>query len=108
MPVAKPVNTVYFDFRLESWRGPPYHTFTPSLMIGAGYTNVVPPSVMRKRLIRTIPPRRSGAARGVSSVLLPANGGTPLTAYKIRMLGTTDNVLACFLVGERIDIGVII
>ena len=34
-----PVTTVYVDFRLESWRGPPYHTFIPRLLTGAGYTN---------------------------------------------------------------------
>ena len=37
---------------------------------------------------------------------LAALGGTAITSYKIRSEGTTDNVLATYLVGERIDIAV--
>jgi hypothetical protein len=35
-------------------------------------------------------------------------GGVALTAYKIRMEGITDNPIACYLVSERIDVGVFI
>ena len=40
MPQAQTVNTVYCDFRLEQWLGPPTHTFTPRLLTGAGYTSI--------------------------------------------------------------------
>ena len=105
MPTA--VNTIYCDFRLEGWRGPPYHTFTPRILVGSGYVNVRTPSLIEDEVDPNDPNcliRRctwNGTAIG---------GGTPATAtaYKIRMEGTTDNVLACYLVSERVDVGVFI
>ena len=70
-------------------------------MTGAGYTVVRTPSIIEEETDPNDPTeivalhvefvRRSAAARSPS--------------YKIRMEGTTDNVNACYLVGERIDIG---
>jgi len=96
------VNTVYCDFRLESWRGPPYHTFTPRLLVGAGYTSVQTPSLIEDEL----DPNDPTTLIRRCTWNLTALGGTPINSYKIRAEGTTDNVLSCFLVGERVDVGV--
>ena len=102
MPSSGTVNTVYVDFRLESWRGPPYHTFTPRLLTGAGYTSVRTPSLIEDE----IDPNDPTTLFRRCTWNLAALGGAAVTGYKIRSEGTTDNELACFLVGERIDIGV--
>jgi hypothetical protein len=108
MPTA--VNTVYCDFRLESWRGgtvsapQPYHTFIPRLLVGAGYSNVRTPSLIQDE----IDPDDPTTVIRSCTWNLAALGGTAVTAYKIRCEGTTDNKLSTFLVGERIDIGVFI
>jgi hypothetical protein len=96
------VNTIYCDFRLESWRGPPYHTFTPRLLTGAGYVSVRTPSLIEDE----IDPNDPTTLIRRCTWNLAAIGGAPINAYKIRSEGTTDNVLACYLVGERVDIGV--
>ena len=98
------VNTVYVDFRLEAWRGAPYHTFSASLLTGASYVTVRPPS-----LIEDEPdPDDPTAMVRRCTWNLAALGGAPISAYKIRCQGTTDNVLAVYHIGERIDIGVYI
>jgi hypothetical protein len=102
MPTA--VNTVYVDFRLESWRGAPYHTFTPRLLTGAGYVNVRTPSLIEDE----VDPNDPTCLFRRCTWNLAALGGAAITGYKIRTEGTTDNELACYLVGERIDIGVFI
>jgi len=96
------VTTVYCDFRLESWRGAPYHTFVPRLLTGAGYTVVRTPSLIQDE----IDPDDPTVLVRSCTWNLTALGGTAITAYKIRMEGTTDNVNACYLVGERIDVAV--
>ena len=97
-----PVTTVYVDYRLESWRGPPYHTFTPRLLTGAGYVNVRTPSLIEDE----VDPNDPTTLMRKCTWNLAALGGTAVSAYKIRSEGTTDNVLATYLVGERIDIAV--
>jgi len=97
-----PVTTVYCDFRLESWRGAPYHTFLPRLLTGAGYTTVRTPSLIADE----VDPDDPTVLVRSCTWNLAALGGTAITAYKIRMEGTTDNVNACYLVGERIDVAV--
>lgn len=99
-----PVNTVYCDFRLESWRGAPYHTFTPRLLTGAGYVNVRTPSLIEDE----VDPNDPTCLFRRCTWNIAALGGAAITGYKIRTEGTTDNELACYLVGERIDIGVFI
>jgi hypothetical protein len=97
-----PVTTVYCDFRLESWRGPPYHTFTPRLLVGAGYVNVRTPSLIQDE----IDPNDPTTLVRSCTWNLAALGGAAITSYKIRSEGTTDNVLATYLVGERVDIAI--
>jgi len=104
MPIAQTVNTVYCDFRLESWRGPPYHSFTPRLLTGAGYTSVRTPSLIEDEL----DPNDPTTLFRRCTWNLAALGGAPINSYKIRSEGTTDNVIATYLVGERVDIGVTI
>jgi hypothetical protein len=102
MPTA--VNTVYCDFRLEQWRGDPYHSFTPTLLTGASYVTVCPPAIIEDEVAPDDP--MSLIRRCTWD--LAALGGVEIMAYKIRSEGTTDNVLAGFLVSERVDIGVYI
>ena len=102
MPSSGTVNTVYVDFRLESWRGAPYHTFTPRLLTGASYIDVRTPSIIEWETDPNDPTTEFVRCTWD----LTALGGAPVTGYKIRTEGTTDNELACYLVGERIDIGV--
>ncbi len=104
VPFSGTVNTVYVDFRLESWRGSPYHTFTPRLLTGAGYVDVRTPSLIEDE----IDPNDPTTLFRRCTWDMTALGGAPITAYKIRCEGTTDNELATYLVGERIDIGVTI
>jgi hypothetical protein len=96
------VTTVYVDFRLEGWRGPPYHTFTPRLLTGAGYVTVRTPSLIEDE------PQPDDPTTLVRRCTwnLAALGGVAINSYKIRSEGTTDNVNAIFLVGERIDIAI--
>jgi len=104
MPSSQTVNTVYVDFRLESWRGAPYHTFTPRLLTGVGYVDVRTPSLIEDE----IDPNDPTTLFRRCTWNVAALGGVPVTGYKIRSEGTTDNELATFLVSERIDIGVTI
>jgi hypothetical protein len=97
-----PVTTVYCDFRLESWRGAPYHSFLPRLLTGAGYVNVRTPSLISDE----VDPDDPTVLLRSCTWNLAALGGTAVSAYKIRMEGTTDNVNACFLVGERVDVAI--
>ena len=104
VPLAATVNTVYCDFRLESWRGVGYHTFLARLLTGAGYTALRTPSLVEDE----IDPNDPTTLVRRCTWNLAALGGTPINSYKIRCQGTTDNERACFLVGERVDIAVTI
>jgi hypothetical protein len=99
-----PVNTVYVDVRLEAWRGPPYHTAIVRLLTGAGYVNVRTPSLIEDE----IDPDDPTTLIRRCTWNLAALGGAAISAYKVRIEGTTDNKLTGYLVGERIDIGVFI
>jgi hypothetical protein len=99
-----PINTVYADFRLESWRGQTYHYFYPRLLTGAGYTVVRTPSLIQDEIDPDDPTTLIRHCTWNTAAL----GGASITAYKIRMEGTTDNKLAGYLVGERVDVGVFI
>jgi len=104
MPVAKTVNTVYVDFKIEGWRGPGYHTFLPRLLTGAGYTTMRTPSLIEEEPN----PEDPTTVYFRCTWNLAALGGTALTGYKIRCEGTTDSALAPFIVSERVDVGVFI
>jgi hypothetical protein len=97
-----PVTTIYCDFRLESWRGAPYHTFLARILTGAGYTVVRTPSLIADE---TDPNDPTVLIRHCTWNLA-ALGGVAISSYKIRIEGLTDNVNACYLVAERIDIGI--
>jgi hypothetical protein len=96
------VTTVYCDFRLESWRGAPYHTFVARLLTGAGFTTVRTPSLIADE----VDPNDPTVLIRHCTWNLAALGGTAINNYKIRIEGLTDNVNACYLVAERIDIGI--
>lgn len=100
--MPNPVNTVYVDFRLDAWRDAPYHTFTISLLTGVNYQTVCPPSLIEDE----VAPDDPTGLRRRCTWNVAALGGAPITAYKIRCEGTSDNVLALFHVSERVDIGV--
>jgi hypothetical protein len=98
MPIGSPVNTVYVDLRLEHWRGAPYHTVTCKLLTGATYATVELPDAS----VDVIPPDEDEVIIRKYTFNLPAS----VPSYRIRIEGTTDNTLTCYLVAERIDIGV--
>jgi hypothetical protein len=104
MPVAKTVNTVYVDFKLEGWRGAGYHTFLPRLLTGASYITQRTPSLIEQEPN----PEDPTTVFFRCTWNLAALGGTALTSYKIRCEGTTDNALAPFIVSERVDVAVFI
>jgi len=97
-----PVSTVYLDFRLGAWRGPPYHVFTPRLLTGAGYATVRTPSLIED----SEAPEDPTVLIRRCTFNLAALGGAPISGYKVRMEGTTDNVVTCYHVEERVDVGV--
>ena len=96
------VTKVYVDFRLEQWRGPPYHTFIPRLLTGAGFTAVRTPGVIQKEVDPNDPTTEVWSCYWD----LTALGGVAINTYKIRCEGTTDNPVAGYLVGERVDVAV--
>jgi hypothetical protein len=71
-------------------------------LTGAGYTAVRTPS-----LIEDEPdPNDPTTLIRRCTWNLAALGGVAVSAYKHRIEGTTDDVRSCYLVGERVDIGV--
>ena len=97
--VTLPANTtnLEIDVRLESWRGAPHHTFAGKLLVGAGYTTVVNPTTI------VVEPAPDDPENAVIYHL----GWTSLMAtntFRLRMEGTTDNVLATYHVAERFHI----
>ena len=73
-------------------------------MTGAGYTSSRTPSLIENE----IDPNDPLTLVRRCTWNLAALGGTPITSYKIRVEGSTTEVLTLFLVAERIDIGVTI
>lgn len=92
-----PVNTVKVILRLEAWRGAPYHTVLCKLLTGAGYATVVNPASFTD----SIPPDDPSAL--VRTYVFTVSA---ISAMKLRIEGTTDNVLAVYHVSERIQIGI--
>ena len=102
MPQSQTVNRVYVDFRVEQWLDAPYHSFLPRLLTGASYISVRTPSVIEKEIDPNDPLTMIFRCTWTLADL----GGTPITSYKIRMEGITDNPITCYLVSERIDVAV--
>jgi hypothetical protein len=100
MPVATTVNTVYVDLRLESWRGTPHHTCVVKLEYGTSYGSTATAGVITDL---EAPDDPTALLRRCVFTF-----GTPISSYKIRIEGTTDNVLTPFLVSQRIDVALTI
>lgn len=95
-----PVQTVYVDVRIEAWRGAPYHTCLVRLLTGAGYTALRVPSIVTDE----VDPNDPTAIVRHCTWDKTALGGVAISAYKIRIEATTDNVLAAQHIAERVDI----
>lgn len=93
-PQAVPVDTVEVTFRLEGW-DPARHTAVAKLLVGAGFTTVEAHDV-----VETTPTNIPNAIIRKWTFNLAA----PVSNYKIRLDGTTDNVLVQFHGAERFDL----
>lgn len=92
------IDTVYLDVRLEAWRGAPYHTFTPKILTGATYATVETPDVTEEVLAPDDPQSR------VMKYTFTLAG--EVADFRIRLEGTTDNVLTCFQIAKRTDVDI--
>lgn len=91
-----PCTTVYLDVRLEQWRGEPHHTFAARLLTGAGHATILTPDSVEDR-----PDGRDPFAIVKRYTFLPTD---PISDFRVRLEGTTDNVLACYHVAERVQV----
>jgi len=98
--VTTPVNTVYVDLMLEQWRGSPHHNVLCRLLTGPGHTTQVVPATMSER---TDPRDPLVVHRSYTFNLTPATN-----SFRIRLEGTTDNVLACYHVAERLAVSLFV
>lgn len=89
-----PVDVVEVRTRLEGWDNG-RHTFACRLLTGGSFSTVVTPASFEDR--ETEDP--NAIERRFFFEL-----GAPISAYKIRMEGTTDNPLVTFHVAERVDV----
>lgn len=86
------------DIRVEAWRGAPYHTFLTKLLVGVGYATVVNPTTTA-----------SAVAPDNPEAMIFHYAWTGLTAtatFRLRLEGTTDNVLATYHVAQRFFIDI--
>ncbi len=97
-----PVNVVFVDVRLESWRGEPYHECHVRLLTGTGYATVVNPAFQDD----STDPRDGMAIVRRLTFEFPEE--EMIDSFRIRIEGTTDNVLSCFHVAERVQVSVTI
>jgi hypothetical protein len=93
-----PVTAVQIDVRLEEWRGAPFHTFVLRLLVGAGFATVENADVVEEWPAPDDP--ENAIMRRYTF-----SGLTATNVARIRMEGTTDNVLTCFHVAERVHVG---
>jgi hypothetical protein len=95
------INTVYLDVRLENWRkggAPEHHTFVPKILVGVGYGTTETYDSMQEWDAPDDPTGETIIRRYTFTL------AAPVSSYRIRMEGTTDNILWAFHVAERIDI----
>jgi hypothetical protein len=97
-----PVSAVTVEVRLEAWRGAPFHTCVLRLLTGAGYTTVRTPATVTDAAA----PDDPNTIIRTAVWNLAALGGAAISGFKIRIEGTSDNVLANYHVAERIDVDV--
>jgi hypothetical protein len=95
MPGA--VTKVIVTLRLENWRDTPHHSCTCKLLRGAGYTT--------EELVDVVVDEFAPDDPNALIRKLTFSGLPSITTYKIKITGTTDNVLTPFHVAERVDIG---
>jgi hypothetical protein len=91
-----PCNVVYVDVLLEQWRDAPYQTCVVKLLSGSGFADVDTPTAIEDRII----PNDPSAMRRRCTFELDS----PVMEFRIRIEGTTDNVLACSHVAERVQV----
>lgn len=89
-----PVDVVEVRTRLEGWDDE-RHTFDCELLTGTGFSTVVTADSYEDRATED----PEAIERRFYFEL-----GAPISAYKIRMEGTTDNALVTFHVAERVDV----
>jgi hypothetical protein len=94
-----PEPAIYVELRTEAWRGAPYHTFTCKLLHGGGYTTVRVPDVVSPIVLA---PDDAGLNYSYIQKFKFIGMGA-ISSYRLRVEGTTDNVLATFHVAERFD-----
>ena len=96
-----PVNVVFVDIRLEQWRGEPYQECHVRLLTGSpGYATVVYPTFQDD----TTDPRDAMAV--VRRLTFEFAEDEEIDSFRIRIEGTTDNVLATYHVAERVQVSV--
>ena len=92
-----PTNHLQVDIRVEAWKGAPHHTLATKLLTGANYLTVTLPST-------TI---AEPAPDDPLNALIYHYGWTGLpniSTFRLRLDGTTDNVLQTYHVAERFHI----
>ena len=94
MPTA--VDSATVTLRIENWRDSPHHSLTCALLKGASFDTTHDAASVADEVAPDDP---DAIIRKVSFTSLGS-----ISAYKIKITGTTDNVLTPFHVAERIDI----
>lgn len=92
------VDTVTVTLRLEAWRDAPYHSLVCKLLVGVDYSSEVAAGSV---VDEVAPDDPDAIIRTVTFTSLNNED-----AYKIKLEGDTNNVLTCFHVAERLDIGI--
>jgi hypothetical protein len=93
-----PVNVVFVDIRLEAWRGEPYHQCQVRLLTGDNHTNVVAPVFQDDSI------DRRDAMAITRRLTFEFAEEEEIDSFRIRIEGTTDNVLATYHVAERVQV----
>lgn len=84
--------------KFEAWRGAPHHTALVRLLVGTGYLTVEAADTISDK---PDPADPSGMTMIRTSLFTLA---APTSSFRIRVDGTTDNVLTCFHIAEQIDV----
>ena len=90
------VTSVVVTLRAEAWKGAPFHTLLCKVRHGGGYTTITNPT----STVTTVAPEDPDAIIRKFTFT-----GLSITTYKIQIEGTTDNVLTCYHIAERVDWG---
>jgi hypothetical protein len=96
MPGAGTINTVEVRLRLEGWLGGPDHTCTVKIRTGSGFSVIETADAVTDE---QAPDDENAIYRNCLFTLGSVQG-----EYQIEIEGTTDNVVECFHVAQRIDV----